>query len=191
MTLQQVFIRRFALSAVGLTAVLALGGCSIFESKEKPLPCPSVKIDRDTAQVTEFRGGTDISDIVMETEIQGYAGECSVDRETNTVDMTLSVSFLAKLGPAATPGGKGGERTQSFQYFVALPDFFPHPAGKHVFTATVPFPPNVNQVRYRDADVTLHIPLAKTMSSGDARVYIGMQLTDEQLRYNRKNQPQF
>lgn len=193
MALQQVFSRGSAAPVLGVAvfAALALGGCSMFADKSAPPPCPTVKIDRDTAKVTQFRGGSDITDIVMETEILGYTGECKVDKKTNAVDMSLSVAFRASLGPAAGTGNKDGERRQSFQYFVALPDFFPHPAGKQVFTAEVPFPPNVNQVRYRDAEVTLHIPLGKTMSSGDARVYIGMQLNDEQLRYNRKNQLQY
>ncbi|WP_337997132.1 hypothetical protein [Oleispirillum naphthae] len=193
MTLQQVFGRRSAAPVLGaaMAAAFALGGCSMFKDKAPPPPCPTIKIDRDTAKVTQFRGGSDITDIVMETEILGYTGECKVDKKTNTVDMALSVIFQANLGPAAGPGDKDGERRRSFAYFVALPDFFPHPAGKQTFSAEVPFPPNVNQVRYRDAEVTLHIPLGKSMSSGDARVYIGMQLTDEQLQYNRKNQPQY
>ncbi|MGE4529271.1 MAG: hypothetical protein AB7D00_12965, partial [Rhodospirillaceae bacterium] len=150
MTLQQVFRGRSAAPVLGVALVtaFALGGCSLFKDKEPPPPCPTVRIDRDTAQATQFRGGSDITDLVMETEILGYTGECTVDKKTNSVEMTLSVAFQAKLGPAAGPGDKNGERRQSFQYFVALPDFFPHPAGKQVFTAEVPFPPNVNQVRY-------------------------------------------
>ncbi|MBN2752185.1 MAG: hypothetical protein JXQ84_05700 [Rhodospirillaceae bacterium] len=183
---------RHLLAGCAVVSGLALGGCSVFEPKAPPPPCPTVKIDRDTAHVTQFRGtGEDITDTVMETEIIGYIGECVVDKDAHVVDMTLAVSFLAKLGPAAAAADEKGERHQAFTYFVALPDFFPHPAGKQVFSAKVSFPPNVNQMRYRDADVVLHIPLAKSVSSGDTRVYLGLQLTDDQLRFNRKNRPQY
>jgi hypothetical protein len=60
-----------------------------------------------------------------------------------------------------------------------------------VFQTEVSFPPNVNSVRYRDAEVTLTIPFSKSVSSGDLRVYIGMQLDPKQLEFNRKNQAQF
>jgi hypothetical protein len=187
-SLRQVLVR----SAAVLAVVGGLSGCSMFASKEAPPPCPTIKIDRDTARLTQFRGeGQDITDTVMETEIIGYTGECSVDKKTNVVDMTLSIAFLANLGPAAVAANKDGERRQSFSYFVALPDFFPHPSGKQVFSAELVFPPNVNQLRYRDAEVRLRIPLAKSISSGDARVYLGMQLTDPQLQFNRKNRPTF
>ncbi len=178
-------------AALALALTGGLAGCSMFAPKEAPLPCPTVKIERDTAHSTQFRGaGEDITDTVLETEIIGYTGECAVDRKTNVVDMSLSVAFLVKLGPAAVVG-KDGERRESFRYFIALPDYFPRPAGKQTFTAEIAFPPNVNQLRYRDGEVHLRLPLAKSMSSGDARVYIGMQLDDRQLQFNRKNRPTY
>lgn len=177
-------------------AILALAAgvsaCSVFDKKAPP-PCPTVKIDRETVKSTQFRAGNseDITDVVMETEITGYTGECTMDEKHNAVDMSLIVSFKASLGPAAAAGDSEGIRRQGFKYFVALPDFFPHPKGKQVFSAEVAFPPNVNQVRYRDEEISLHIPLAKDQSSADARVYLGMQLTESQLQYNRKSQPQY
>ncbi len=178
--------------ALALALTGGSAGCSVFEPKEPPPPCPTIRIDRDTARLTQFCGeGEDITDTVMETEIIGYTGECSVDKKTGVVEMVLTIGFSAKLGPAAVAANKDGERRQSFSYFVALPDFFPHPLGKQVFSAELTFPPNVNQMRYRDAEVLLRIPLSKSMTSDEARVYLGMQLTDRQLQFNRKNRPQF
>jgi hypothetical protein len=180
---------------VGCVALLSAGvlsGCSVFEAKKAPLPCPQIKIDRDTVQVTKFRpGGTDLTDVALEAEIIGYAGECSVNRDTNEVDMRILVNFRAKLGPAAPLAGPGEPRSAKFDYFVALPDFYPHPEGKKVFTAEIGFPPNVNQLRFRDAEIDMTLPLAKDMSSGDAQVYLGMQLSRDELEYNRKNRPKY
>jgi hypothetical protein len=177
---------------LALAVAGGLSGCSLFKDKEPPPPCPSVKIERDTSHATKFRDtGEDITDTLLETEIVGYTGECSVDKKTNVVEMTLMVSFLAKLGPASQPINKDGEHRESFKYFIALPDFFPHPAGKQVFTTEITFPTNVNQLRYRDGEVSLRLPLAKTMSSGAARIYIGMQLDERQLEFNRKNRPTY
>ncbi len=179
-------------AALVLAAAAGLSGCSMFADKSPPPPCPTVKIERDTSHATRFRGaGEDIVDTVLETEVIGYTGECSVDKKTNVVDMSLSVSFLLKLGPASQPVNKDGEHRETFAYFVALPDYFPHPAGKQSFTAEVTFPPNVNQLRYRDGEVHLRLPLGKSMSSGDARVYVGMQLDERQLQFNRKNRPTY
>ena len=174
-----------------LAALAALAGCSVFKDKEPPPACPGVSIDRDTARVTQFRHGLgrDITDIVMETDLMGYSGDCSVDKKKNQVLMHLSMSFKSHLGPAAAPGDEDGIRHGSFKYFIALPDFFPHPAGKQVFAVDVAFPPNVNELTYRDEQIDLLIPLTKGMTSKDVRVYLGMQLDGEQLKYNRKNPP--
>ncbi|SBW12626.1 conserved hypothetical protein [uncultured Alphaproteobacteria bacterium] len=188
--------RRFdlGLAARGAALLVALGGlagCGIFDKKEPPAPCPQVRIDRDTAKITRFQGsGTDVTDTLIEAEITGYTGTCEVRPDDHEVLMTLNATFLATVGPA-TPAQPDGSRKQRFKYFVALPDFYPHPAGKQVFETEVTFPPNVNQVRYRDAEVALKIPLTKSVSSGDVRVYLGMQLDRDQLEFNRRNQPQY
>lgn len=182
-----------AAARVGLALALAasLAGCGMFEKKSPPAPCPSIRIDRDTAKATQFvAGGSDITDTVLETEIIAYTGDCVVNVDAQVVKMSLNVVFQATLGPAAKPNADGS-RTARFQYFVALPDFFPHPAGKKVLSAEVSFPPNVNQVRYRDGEVTLEIPFSKTVGSGDLRVYLGMQLDSRQLEFNRRNLPQY
>ncbi len=180
---------------VGCVALLSAGilsGCSLFEAKKPPLPCPQIKIDRDTVQLTKFRpGGTDLTDVILEAEIIGYTGECSVNPKTNAVDMQVMVNFRTRLGPAAPLSGAGEPRTAKFDYFVALPDFYPHPEAKKIFTAEIGFPPNVNQLRFRDAMVNLSLPLTKEIGSGDARVYLGMQLTRDELEYNRKNRPKY
>jgi len=179
------------LAALGVLRA-PLVACSVFEKSLPPLPCPQIKIDRDLVQVTQYRdGGTDLTDMISEAEILGYSGECDVDRETNVVDMNIIVSFKASLGPAAAPAGEDGMRKASFDYFIALPDFYPHPAGKQVFTAEIGFPNNMNQVRFRDAQISLRIPLAKDMNSGDAQVFLGMQVTKEQLEFNRRNRPKY
>lgn len=188
--------RRFdlGLAARGLALLMAAGalaGCGMFDKKEPPAPCPQVRIDRDTAKLTRFKGsGTDVTDTLIDAEITGYTGTCEVKADAREIQMALNVTFAATVGPA-TPVEADGTRKQSFRYFVALPDFYPHPAGKQVFQTEIVFPPNVNQVRYRDAEVTLKIPLTKSVSSGDVRVYLGMQLDRDQLEFNRRNQPQY
>jgi len=191
--LSSVNIRHSAVrGTAAIVMTLVVSGCSLFDPPAPKLDCPQIKIDRDTVQVTKFKpSGHDLTDAIVEAEIIGYTGECSVDPDTNEVDMKLMISFLAKLGPAAAPAVDGEPRKASFEYFVALPDYYPHPAGKHIFKTEIGFPPNVNQVRFRDADVNLKMPLSKDMNSGDARVYIGMQLTKEELEFNRKNRPDY
>lgn len=182
---------RAARSAAALVALGALAGCGIFDKKEPPAPCPQVRIDRDTAKVTRFQGsGTDVTDTLIEAEVLSYTGTCVVKADTHEILMAMNVTFQATVGPA-TPAEADGSRKQRFRYFVALPDFYPHPAGKQVFDTEVIFPPNVNQLRYRDGEVTLRIPLTKSVSSGDVRIYLGMQLDRDQLEFNRRNQAQY
>jgi hypothetical protein len=102
-----------------------------------------VKIERDTAIPPSSGARAGHHDTVLETEIIGYTGECSVDRKTNVVDMSLSVAFLVKLGPPPPSARTANAANPSLFHRPA--DYFPHPAGKQTFTAEIAFPPNVNQ----------------------------------------------
>ncbi|GEO79994.1 hypothetical protein [Pararhodospirillum oryzae] len=165
-----------------LGAACALTGCQAF-SREDPRPCPQVRIDAATAEMTRFRPGPgrDITDIELTGRVTGYEGTCSYDKTGVTVEMVLS--FAIGLGPAAS------SRDTRFDYFVALPNFYPQPAAKQTYEVATTFPPNVDRVVVRDEKVRVRIPLDAGASAADQDVYVGFQLTGEQLDYNRSRRP--
>lgn len=178
-----------AMLRVGAVAGLALtvSACSLAQ-KDDPSggqACPQVRIDRDTAKMTVFRDGPgrDLTDVVYTVEIADYTGDCTFvkDKEKGTtINMRMKVLFAISKGPAETaPDNK-------MDYFVAIPAFYPATSAKQVMPVQFKYPQtNVVTMMVRDEEVRLTLPL-KDMKTKDMPVYIGFQLTPDQLAYNRR-----
>lgn len=166
---------------LALCAVLSLTACGTLDDGPPP-PCPDIRIDRDTAFLVKFDNdeGGDITDIEFEAEIAGYTGECAWDADAGAFVFEIMPVFLLRQG-AAAPGP-----IASFDYFLAIPAFFPAPAAKEVLSVSAQFPPGANELRWRDNEVVLRVPKARDVESADYTVWIGFQLTPEQLAYNRR-----
>lgn len=164
--------------ALGLALALGLSGCSAFQAPD-PRTCPPVRFDAATATFATYGpGGKDITDLVLSGRITGYEGTCTYRDDGVTVDMYLT--FALDLGPAAR------SREARFQYFVALPDLYPAPQAKRVFDASLTVPDGLARVRYRDEEISLFIPLAEGESAAALPVYVGFQVSADQLDDNRR-----
>jgi hypothetical protein len=171
----------YALAFIACGIALSLSGCSGNPFKKEPAkPCPSVAMAADTANLTQFKPGPgrDITDVDVEAEIISFVGSCGYKKDT--VELTLQLVIAATRGPANT------SRKVEFAYFIAVPAFFPAPAAKEVLPVSIEFPEGMNQVRYRDGEVTMTIPLQPGELADKYEVYVGMQLTPAQLEYNRQ-----
>jgi hypothetical protein len=164
--------------AAGLAAGIA--GCG---GDKKPVapPCPNFLLLGNAGDITKFRPGQgrDITDVVFRAKIQNFRGSCA---HTKTgVEAEFFVDMSIERGPANTA------RAANLEYFVAIPKFHPKPAGKQTFPVSVRFGENQNQLIYRD-EISIEIPLAKNETASDYDVYLGFQLSPEQLEFNRRRQ---
>lgn len=160
-----------------VAAAAALSSCGAFVKGEPPV-CPDVVILADAARLTQFAGaGRTPADIEVEAEIVGYKGECR--RVKNGVELTLAVLMDARRGKADTDG------VVDVSYFVAMPDHYPDPRAKAVFGSRIAFPGTAATVAFDDAPVTVTVPVAPGETAAGKEIYLGFQLSDEQLRYNR------
>src|SRR5262249_49182168 len=91
----------------------------------------------------------------------------------------MMAGFALELGPA------NPDRNASFPFFVAITN----PAGeiiaKRIFTSALVFPGNVGYVEHRE-ELSQRIPLSTGGGAADYQVIIGLQLTPDELEYNRK-----
>lgn len=168
--------------------VLAVSACSLVK-KEDPSggqECPQVRMDRDTAKLTVFRDGPgrDLTDVVYTAEIADYNGDCTFvkDKEkgTTTVNMRMKVLFAISKGPAETAADN------RLEYFVAIPAFYPAQSAKQVMPVQFKYPDtNVVTMMVRDEEIRMTLPL-KDMKTKDMPVYVGFQLSPDQLAYNRR-----
>jgi hypothetical protein len=175
MTLRPFQARALAL-ILPVTVLLAVAGCS-----NKPVPpCPNVRVDSSTGSLTRFKDGPgrDVTDVQYQAEIVGYKGQC-VHHE-DSVDVVVDVDFRLTGGPAAQGG------YADIYYFIAIPQFFPQPAGKRVFGVDTKVPQKAGeQIRFTESGVRITIPLKKDQPAASFDIYTGFQLEPAQLDYNR------
>jgi hypothetical protein len=169
-------------SNLGVVAALVLGAgvlssCSMFNTA-KQYPCPAVGMPRDTATLTRFREGPgrDLTDVVFDAGIADVQMACTYT--SSGVDIQLAVILAADRGPANTG------RTATIPYYIAIVDPQRNILAKQVFTTTLAFQPNANRATVRD-ETEETIPLPKGKSAERYGIAIGMQLTPDEVEYNR------
>ncbi len=176
LTLPSVTFRRRAPLLSAILVLTLLAGCA----REIVPPCPPVRVDNATATLTKFKDGPgrDVTDIEYQAEIVGYKGHC--DFSTSSVEVIFDVDIALTSGPAVTGG------TAPLYYFVAVPQFFPDPAGKQIMQVTrkLPAKPALRET-FTESGARVRIPLKPEQAGASFDVYIGFQLDNAQLEYNR------
>ena len=163
------------------TALLALSGCKIFV-KDEPPPCPRVSVLEDASKLVRFTGaGHDANSIEMSAEITKYRGSCLYDRDEKTMQVTLNVGIDAFAGPAFVPGA------HRIDYFVAIPAFSSDPEAKKIFPLKLDIPAGPKGTHIDDGDVTMSFPVKDIKKLQAYEVFVGFQLTPDELDYNRKH----
>ena len=169
-----------AFFAVGIAATV-LSWCAL----EPVPPCPEIRIDSNTSQLTYFApgiAGRGISDVGYQAEIVSFDGTCEFDDDG--VEAVMDIDLMVAGGPAMEPG------PVDLYYFIAITRFFPDPAGKQIFKRTHRLRAGgARRERITESNVRIFIPLEDRLTAAGYDIYIGFQLTDEQLAYNRNRSP--
>jgi hypothetical protein len=181
--------RRPARQPARLSAPLACAGLLLLAAcagDETPQPrCPATVVPDDTARLTAFQGaGRDLTDVRYELAVADAVLTCTLDVDDGrrTLETELAVLFEGERGPANREG------RAEFAYYVAVVGPDGAVRSRKSFDLAFSMPGNRTRVRTQDA-VTPTIPLAEGTGAGDLRVYVGLVLSPDQLRYNRANQP--
>lgn len=166
-----------------LIALLVLVACQRGPEKQAPA-CPVIAIVQDAAELTLFAPGTgrDLTDVTLEAKVAEFGGFCDTDIDedegTGVVDIDLEVLFQATRGPAST------SRIVNISYFVAIADRDENVLARKSFDTELEFEGNRNRIAYVE-ELNQKIPLTVGKFGDDFKVFIGFQLNDEQLKYNR------
>jgi len=172
---------RIPLQSFLVLALAALAaGCAVLDPPVQP-PCPPILVLKDAAQLVRYRPGPgrDVTDALFDANVANFQAKCKYDRKRTKVNVDLYVDFDVRRGPANTT------RKAAFDYFVAIPKFYPAPQGKRVFTTTAAFKGYQTRLRYRD-HVELAVPLDPKRPRDEYAVYLGFQLTPEDVEANRR-----
>ncbi len=146
---------------------------------ETPPLCPPAIVIKDAERLVKFDGaGRDLTDVLFELDINEARLVCEYD--DNVIESAVGIRFIAARGP------KDQERLASFRYFVAVATSDRQILAREEFDLTIPFDGNRTRVVALE-EVFPNIPLRPGTDGDDYLVYIGIQLTQEELKYNREN----
>lgn len=175
---------RAGLMALSVFAVAACG------TGDEPPPgqiCPRISVLGDADTLTRFAAGPgrDLTDVDFELQVVDIQFGCAFVEDVNDnpiLAVAVAPVFEADRGPA------NADREARFQYFVAIADPGQRILNKRVFDMRVEFPGNRSRVTVSPMDppVSVDIPPRPGLSGPDYHVFIGLQLTPDELGYNRR-----
>ncbi|MFO0294218.1 MAG: hypothetical protein ACK51F_12855 [Rhodospirillales bacterium] len=173
--------RQAVCRALAIGAALLLGSCGPL-SREDPLErvasCPRALVLADAAEATVFRegAGRDLTDVVARLRIADVTVDCRHDPQGAKLD--LQVALTADRGAANTVG------RQEAEYFVAVVDPEGNVLQRQSFAVAFAWPDNRLRTGVVE-ELEPRIAKATRATAGGYRVWVGLQLTEDQLAWNR------
>lgn len=144
--------------------------------------CPRVAILAQAAKLTKFAPGQETpQNVEWAGEMTGIKVKCSyTDSNYRTMEADVTVDMILRKGPAMR-----GD-TVSFNYFVVVTDRRGNVLNKRVFPSTVSLG-GANAVTRSEISWQLY-DLQRSLSGAAYEIWVGYQLTQNQLQYNRKTE---
>lgn len=173
---------------LAFAAAPLLAGC-IDNTPVQSRPCPVVRTFQDASFLTRFAGESeDLTEASFEARLARSRSVCYYQEDTSTgetvIRTELNVEFTASRGP------KNADSAALFNYWIRITG----PGGVHLpgdqsLDVQIPFTASAVQGVAQD-QVTVYIPLKKGENGDFYRINIGLELTEKELAYNRRN-PQY
>jgi len=162
-----------------------LTGCSsvtgtMSDFSETVVPtCPAVSILTDATRLTRFREGSkgDLTDVAFESELREVESSCTWKEDAVMVDLELE--FVTARGPAYS------QDTNQLTYFIGVTDLYQTVLSKEKLTTKPNVPAGTKAVAWKEK-VKQRIPLEPGSNGGDYSVFVGLQLSRAELKYNRQ-----
>ena len=143
------------------------------------LPCPQLLTVSDASRQVKFVGtGRDLTDVEFEAAIANPVLACRYDDDA--VESLLTFNLSAARGPADV------DRLARITYFVAISRRDPKAWTHERFSVVFEFEGNKTRLTAVE-EVEPRIPLAAGETGADYEIVLGLQLTPEELHYNREN----
>ena len=184
--------RAFRPGLIAVLLPLTLNACGGYQyvtdklSDPITLKCPDYNVLADAASLLKFRAGAgrDLVDVNYEGKITGVQLGCvsniSKQTKTGTMDVDVTLLFSATRGPA------NRDRKARFDYFISVVNPKREILDRQAFPLVVTFPGNKTLVEFASRPVTFTLPITAQWPRRYYRIFVGLKLTREQLRYNRE-----
>jgi hypothetical protein len=163
--------------SVALATLAALGACTVTTE----LPCPASQILRNAAQLTRFYPGRpETPENVRYVALVDQAKlNCTYDSDSyQRIDVALGVKFDAHRAPGLPAD------VADLRYFVAIVNLEGQVLAKKDFPIRLAFPAGATVATQVD-QVLQTIPVKYPQNGGSIQVWVGYQISDAELQYNR------
>ena len=173
----------YTASLLLMTAVV-LGGCANPDDTVIK-KCPAAATLPEAQTLTRFKDGTgrDLIDVNFNGKIIGITGSCSIDVDEDTGEGTIEMKVRPRFEFTRGPANHDSQLT--FEYFVVLTDAASNPISEQRLPFKSEFWTNRTVMTDKDKPIELTIPVTDWQGGDDFRVFVGFQLSREELDYNR------
>jgi hypothetical protein len=161
---------------VVVSAAFLLAGCAT--DKEKNCPAASIIVDTSIATVFKTNASTDPANVLFTIELTDVRAHCDVDKLALNSDSSVEIHFRATRAP------NGGVVEYKFPYFVAVSQA-DRLLAKKIYTANFSFAPGQTSATFTGSAEAIDVSAGKDKKTFDYVILVGLQLTKEQLEYNR------
>lgn len=165
------------LRALGIAAAMTVAACS--SPSSPPAACPKVAVLSELSELIRFRPGPgrDLTDVELQAKFAGFAFGCRYEKDAVAIEIDIQIE--ATRGPALA-----ANRT-AFEYFVAVTNPAGEITAKEAFSADLEFKGNTTKLVVAD-ELAPRIPLIDRTSGVNWGILLGIQLTDEQRDWSRR-----
>ncbi len=173
---------------ISLTSLLLIGACGKFSILDTPivLKCPEYFIIEEAAGRIQFRDGPgrDIVDIEDKAQIGNIDLGCISNVKTNTNAGSMDLEIAPIFG--VERGAADRDQKATLPYFISITDQNRNILYREAFKFNVSFAGNKTRLIAKAPLVKIEIPITSERRSSFYRIYVGMELTKDQLAHNRK-----
>jgi len=143
--------------------------------------CPGFSSVLDAVVASEFNPGAtqDPSNVLFTVKIANVSGVCDFDKKGETASSRVDITFVA------TRAQTGADASYKVPYFVAVSQA-DRVITKQIRSLIVSFPAGQTSVSIDESVNDIDLKTDRDKKPYDYQILVGLQLTKEQLDYNRK-----
>lgn len=166
-------------SLVLLLVLPFLGAC---QTERMLAKCPSSGILAETSTMSVFARGKAMvpANFAYRVELRRATTSCSIDKDEHTTESDLELLFSGYRPHA------GAAAEYNVPFFVAINDSDGNLILKKTYSARLAFGEGQTRVNVVQPVESLKIRMPRSKQAFDYHLIVGLQLTKEQLEYNRK-----
>lgn len=166
-------------SFVLILAIPLLGAC---QTERMLAKCPSTGILAETSSMSVFAPGKTMTpdNLMYRIDARQVTHSCSVDKDEHTADVSLEISFRAYRQRGQGPA----EYTVPF--YIAINDSDGNFVWKKTYSTKLAFQQNQATVDFQQPVDSVIVKVSRSKQAYDYHMIVGLQLTKQQLEYNRK-----